>query len=714
MRSRIFLLLPFLLCFLFAAGQNAVVQGNWKELLAGPAKTTDYKDWNAAMLKWRTKIKDSLKYKGSNYRLKGLNWVQSSYIQTQMMVEDRYFYNPITRKYTVGRYLEDLKKRYGGIDAVLIWPTYPNIGVDNRNQFDLFADMPGGIKGVKQMVAEFKKRGIRVFFPIMPWDRGTRDEGTTIAKGITKEMAEVEADGLNGDTMYGIPADFFIAKNGNTSFPLALEPEINMQDLKMLEWNCMSWAYYDDYTYVPGVSLYKYLEPLHMPVVNNRWAIDKTNDLQYAFFNGIGYTAWENIWGIWNQVPKRYAETIRRMSMIYRRYPDIFHCTGWEPHTPVLHDSVFASKFPGQSQTLWTFVNRGHGALKGPQIKLPYQNGVTYFDLWKGEKLTPQRNGNFITLGFKVEGDGYGCILEAKNEVADNDLTAFLAKIRLMAGVELNSLPADWHFLPQHLVNIPATKPYRSAPKGMVSIPDAKAFNFDVNGVLIEGDDIPKALDVQYPWDDTAGRSHHHVMPIHAFYIDQYPVTNGQFKVFLNATHYRPADAHNFLKYWRNGNYPPGFADKPVTWVSIEDARVYARWAGKRLPHEWEWQYAAQGTDKRLYPWGATMDPTRMPQTDSSRNMRVPTAVTAYPTGESPFGVRDLVGNVWQWTDEYIDDHTRAAVLRGGSYFHATTSQWYFPQAHKLNEHGKYLLMSPGRDRSANIGFRCVADEYRK
>ena len=58
------------------------------------------------------------------------------------------------------------------------------------------------------------------------------------------------------------------------------------------------------------------------------------------------------------------------------------------------------------------------------------------------------------------------------------------------------------------------------------------------------------------------------------------------------------------MKDWKNGTYPEGWAKKPVTWVSLEDARAYAKWAGKRLPHEWEWQYAAQGTDGRVYPWG--------------------------------------------------------------------------------------------------------------
>ena len=139
-------------------------------------------------------------------------------------------------------------------------------------------------------------------------------------------------------------------------------------------------------------------------------------------------------------------------------------------------------------------------------------------------------------------------------------------------------------------------------PPGMLLIPAAD-FDFAVQGIEIEGGNDP-GVDVQYPWEDAPRRYHRKRMHISSFYIDRTPVTNQQFKEFLDATKYHPADDHNFLRDWQNGTYPEGWSTKPVTWVSIEDARAYAAWSGKRLPHDWEWQYAAQSTDGRTYPWG--------------------------------------------------------------------------------------------------------------
>jgi gamma-glutamyl hercynylcysteine S-oxide synthase len=242
----------------------------------------------------------------------------------------------------------------------------------------------------------------------------------------------------------------------------------------------------------------------------------------------------------------------------------------------------------------------------------------------------------------------------------------------------------------------------------MIKIP-AGDFRFKVQGIEIEGfDDV--GVDVQYPWEDSPRRYHEHVMNVKSFWIDKYPVTNEQFKKFLDATHYHPKDDLDFLLDWQNGTYPEGGADKPVTWVALEDARAYAAWAGKRLPHEWEWQYAAQGTDGRLYPWGNDWDAAAVPVPDKGRTMRGPDSVTAHPKGASPFGVMDLVGNVWQWTDEFLDEHTRGSILRGGSYYQPQGSIWYFPQAYKLTEHGKLALMAPSKDRSAALGFRCIQD----
>lgn len=669
------------------------------QLIPGPPNANEFAAWLADIQHWRAERRVRMGYNGAEYARRELTWTQRSFVQPQMMAEERYFYDPVAGRYTVDRYLDDLEKRYGGIDAVLIWPVYPNIGIDNRNQFDCVRDMPGGIAGLRSMIADFHRRGVRVYFPNMAWDQGTRDEGAPLWTAAARLMKEIGADGINGDTYRGLPRTFLTATY-EAQHPLALEPEVGLEFDEALAWNHQSWGYWE-YSFVPGVSRYKWLEPRHMVHVCRRWARDKTDDLQFAFFNGVGFESWENVWGIWNQLTPRDSEALRRITRIERRHADLLVSPQWEPHTPTLSHGVFASKFPGAGRTLWTLVNRNQYDVAGRQIRVPHVEGMRYFDLWHGVELKPAIESGSATLEFEVEAHGFGAVLASREAPPESELKAPDAR-------RLADFSREWKFLPQRMVEIKPTTRARTAPDGMIAIPAAK-FDFRVSGVMIEGgNDV--GTGVQYAWENSPRRHHRQLLDIKPFFIDRYPVTNQAFKKFLDATGYRPKDAHNFLKDWVNGSYPEGWADRPVTWVSIEDARAYAAWAGKRLPHEWEWQYAAQGTDGRIYPWGNQWDASVVPAPDRGRDMRPPTTVSAHPKGASPFGVLDLVGNVWQWTDEYVDEHTRAAILRGGSYYQPQGSNWYFPQTYKLNEHGKYLLMAPSKDRSRTVGFRCVVD----
>ena len=663
-----------------------------------------FKTWIEDVRHWRTERRIRIGYDGSQYERPELKWTQSSFIQPQMMIEDRYFYDPVAGKYTVDRYLDDLEKRYGGIDSVLIWHTYPNIGIDNRNQYDLLHDMPGGVDGLRQMIQDFHRRGVRVLFPVMLWDQGTRDVGIPNWEATAKAMAEIGADGINGDTLDGIPHTFRAASD-QTGHPIALEPEGGPAD-EALQWNNLTWGYWK-YPFVPMISRYKWLEPRHLVNVCDRWNRDKTDNLQYAFFNGVGYESWENIWGIWNQITPRDAEALRRVAKIERAFADLLVSTGWEPHTPTLRYGVYASKFPGRGQTLWTVVNRNEYDLGGRQITVPYATGTHFYDLWHGEELKPEVTGSAAALSFEIEGHGFGAVL-ATDQAATGNVPNLLAEMHELARTPLKSLSHEWKVLPQQLVEIAPTTPASSAPANMIKIPAAD-YEFRTAGIMIEGgNDL--GVDVQYPWEGAPHRYHLHQIHVKSFYIDKYPVTNADFRKFLDATHYHPKDDHNFLRDWKSGSYPDGWANKPVTWVSLEDARAYAAWAGKRLPHEWEWQYAAQGTDGRIYPWGNEWDASAVPTPEKRREMREPTSVDAFPKGASPFGVMDLVGNVWQWTDEVVDEHTRNGILKGGNYYQPQGSLWYFPQAYKVNEHGKYLLIAPSKDRSGTLGFRCVME----
>ena len=384
-----------------------IARGAWE---GGSKACTDstHQEWLADITHWRAERRIRVGYDPARYEMPALQWAQSSFFQPQMMVHDRYFYDPVAGKYTVDRYLDDLDKRYGGIDAVLIWSTYPNMGIDDRNQLDMVRSMPGGVAGVRQMVADFHRRGVRVLFPMMMWDEGTRDPGKPWPDAIAELMKEIDADGINGDTQDGVPLAFSLAAD-RIGHPLAFEPEGSPSD-EALAWNVLTWGQYQ-FQLAPTVDRFRWLEPRHQVNISDRWNHDKTDDLQFAFFNGEGWESWENVWGIWNGITPRDAEATRRVATIERAVAPFLVSEQWEPFYPMLRHDVFASRWPLGGETLWTIVSRNEYDLDGRQMSVPYQEGMRYFDLYHGVEVQPVREGDKSVLSFAMEAHGYGAIL---------------------------------------------------------------------------------------------------------------------------------------------------------------------------------------------------------------------------------------------------------------------------------------------------------------
>ena len=137
------------------------------------------------------------------------------------------------------------------------------------------------------------------------------------------------------------------------------------------------------------------------------------------------------------------------------------------------------------------------------------------------------------------------------------------------------------------------------------------------------------------------------------FSLGRWPVTNAQFRRFLDQTGYEPHEAPPdqiaFLAHWRGGAIPAGKERHPVVNVSLLDALAYARWAGLTLPTEWLWEKAARGPEGRTHPWGEAPPGVG---TKKLAHVGEPTTVEVgmYCWVRSPYGCEELVGNVSEWT----------------------------------------------------------------
>jgi len=159
-----------------------------------------------------------------------------------------------------------------------------------------------------------------------------------------------------------------------------------------------------------------------------------------------------------------------------------------------------------------------------------------------------------------------------------------------------------------------------------------------------------------------------HSVDVPEFWIDKYPVTQAEYAQFVVAKHYRPP------LNWDGGKIPEGLEDHPVTLVSWYNARDYCAWAGKRLPEEAEWEKAARGTDGRRWPWGNSMDASRL---NTYYQIGHTTPVTTYEHGASVYGAMDMAGNV---------------------------SEWVFSELKAYPKAGKHDVLVPTTDQFTNVG----------
>ncbi len=430
------------------------------------------------------------------------------------------------------------------------------------------------------------------------------------------------------------------------------------------------------YDFAPGVDKLKWLDSRRMTNVCDRWSKNRTAAIQFAFFNGVGYESWENVWGLFNAFNERDAELLRRASALLRyfgKHEYIQEYADWEPHSPsgnhAVGQGVFNSRFRHvNGDSLWFLVNRLPSPSKTAPIAVTAREAATllFYDAYTGKELYPQEGalgsrGAAFHLAVSVEDNGIGAVLATtRANAAAVQLDSFLNRMADMTSdAPLSSFTWDWAYLPQTMVSSDGARSgdawrMPSGARQTVRVPETN-FHFRSSGVELEGgcdhaisgadgvccgdddyfQDPPRqcgiaaadinGVDVQFPWEDHPSRTHDKVMTLGPFEFDKFPVTKAEYAEFLNATGYQGGDDdYNWLKDWPRRcdddsvtgqpRLAPGDEMQPVTYVSLQEARDFCAWdGGKRLPMAYEWQLAAQGGDGRQYPWGNESNPANMP-----------------------------------------------------------------------------------------------------
>ncbi|MBD9092617.1 MAG: hypothetical protein EGQ20_08830 [Bacteroides oleiciplenus] len=638
-------------------------------IIQAPSDSSQWASFRKALLDWRVQIHENINYDASLYDREDFQWVKSAFNCCFLMMYDQNFYDRERNCYTVEKILAEGRERFGGYDIVVLWHAYPRIGLDNRNQFDFYRDMPGGLTALKKVAEELHEQGVKVYINYNPWDTGTRREGTHDIDALATVIKSIGADGIFLDTM-DRSSEEFRQKLDMARMGVVLESELALP-IEEISTHHMSWAQWFVDSAVPGILRSKWIEPRHIQHGISRWTGDKSKELQTAWMNGSGMMIWENVFGQWAGWSPRDCYILKTMYGIQHYFSHIFTSNKWIPLVNnTLLPNVYANLWYDDNCQLWTLVNRAYVQAEGPLLQITPDRNYVYYDLIKGQEVFPNASG--IIEG-QIIPRGIGCILAfKKNRLPDNFDELLSSQATIYKEKTYN---IEYPQLEAILTPVSATKPYKNVPRDMVVVDGYEGeipvtFNCREIGYYhsLEYDFINRGPVVPHQ-KVTFSRN----VTVKRIAIDSSPVTNAQYKEFLHATNYQPRFSENFLKHWINGEIPVGTEQEPVVYVDLDDARAYAKWVGKRLPREEEWQLAIKQAKGKK---------------------------------------QEMHSNTWEMTEsEYNDGRNRFCILKGGSEYKAEGSDWYFDGGFQTEDFAaKQLLLYPGIDRCSTVGFRCVVD----
>ena len=640
-------------------------------IIPAPADPSLWPEWRAFLAYWRSETLQRLRYDDALYRRPDFAWVPRCYCCGFVMLCDEMVYDHQSGVYTIAASLDHGLREFGGYDGVVLWHAYPNLGFDDRNQWDYFRDLPGGLAGVAEVVRTLHAAGVRVFLAYNPWDTGTRREPRDDHEVLVELVQQLDADGVFLDTMRQGAATFRAALDAARP-GVVLEAE-GMPPIEHIHDHHMSWAQWFADSEAPGVLQHKWLERRHMQHQIRRWDRDHSAELHSAWMNGSGVMVWENVFGSWNGWNARDRSILRQMLPVQRRYTNIFAGGDWTPLVETMLPGTYASLWGSEGIRLWTLVNRTEQPVGGSLLRVPSIPGRRYYDLIQGIELDPPEQDDAVVLSGRMRPRGIGGFLALDAAAIPDDLKEFLAQ----QAERLAQVSDDTTFPSRTAVSrhVAPTPPRRAdVPPTMLPV-DAATVDLEITFRTRECGmyDGAPFVNVWRPWHpELHGLQHQtRTATLSAFAIDRREVTNATFRHFLQESGYRPRYHEHFLDHWLDGWPPEGAEDDPVVYVDLDDARAFSHWAGKRLPTEDEWQYAIE-----------------------------------------THGIGNGRRRVWNWTEsERSDGRTRFCILKGGTDYQAQGSEWYAdggPQPPHWS--AKFLLMWPGLSRCATIGFRCAVD----